>query len=66
MSNLSQAALSQTSAKSTATVESLINDFNSEDGAARERARRAVVRIGPPAVAALVNILGRAGARAGR
>jgi CBS domain-containing protein len=46
------------------TVESLVNEFNSEDGAARERARRAVVRIGPPAVAELVNLIGRSGVRA--
>ena len=64
MTNVSQSARNQMSSKPAMTVEALVNEFNSEDGAARERARRAVVRIGQPAVAELVNLIGHSGVRA--
>ena len=38
-------------------VDALIPEFSSEDGAARERARRAVVKLGPAAIGGLVNAL---------
>src|SRR6476620_3056700 len=64
MSNLSQAASNTVPRMPLSPVESLVNEFNSEDGGVRERARRAVVRIGPPAVAELVRVIGHAGVRA--
>lgn len=41
-------------------IKSLIAALESDDGLARERARRSLVAIGKPAVAALINALGNA------